>query len=357
MIEVINDKLKHFKPNDTKALKVVFMSFDCAISIAHWRSLTPAKYLSKENGVHVNVIFSHIRKEVVDWADIVVFQRAYTEIAKKMLTYCNLRNKVTVYDIDDNFYEYPDTIEYKNINRDKIRSDVLSVMDYCDAITTTTPTLKSVLKKYNKNKDIYVLPNCLDLEFWDKPINFQNDDLIRIGYVGGNFHLSDMEMVLPAIYNILEKYPNVIFEVLGMKTSLDEHFPNRVIHHDPIDIHILPKFLAEHRFDIAIAPLIDNSFSASRSNIRLLQHTFFNSACVLSPVGSYKEAVDSGFRGSVAENNTNSWVDKLSELIENVDMRNEMVRISRSWCIKNYNIASNSIKWFRAYKDIINKVY
>ena len=71
----ITDKLQYFKPNDTKNLKVSFLSFGCPESISHWRSVVPAKSLAEIHKVHTNVIYTDVRKEVLDWSDIVVFQR------------------------------------------------------------------------------------------------------------------------------------------------------------------------------------------------------------------------------------------------------------------------------------------
>jgi len=354
---VVNDKLKYFRPTDSDDLKIVFMSFCCPMSICHWRSVSPAKSLAKIHGIPTTVIFDHIRKEVVDWADVVVFQRVTGDTAKKLVTYCNLKNITTIYDIDDNFLEYPDTEEYKDINTDDVKNNVLNILNDCDAITTTTPELKNSLKRHLGNKNIYTLPNYLDFEFWSRNIKYHDDEFIRIGYLGGSYHISDLQMILIPLFRILEKYPNVKLEIIGMNTSLNEYFPNRVIYHAPMDFDKLPDFLANNHFDIAIAPLLDNTFSASRSNIRLLQHSLFDTVCILSPIGTYKQSVTDGFSGLIADNNDEDWISKLSYLIENKTERINRAKSGKSWVIKNYNMNSHSIKWLRAYKDIIKKIY
>jgi len=354
---IVKDRLRHFKPNDTDNLKVSFLTFCCPESIAHWRSMTPAKYLAT-NSVHTTVLYEHIRKEVIDWSDVVVFQRATGIGAKKLLTYCNMANKVTVYDMDDNFFDFPNTVEYEKIDRQQIIDSVLEIMNGCDAITTTTPILKQEFKKHLGKRDIYVLPNCLDYSFWKDDWKVTRDDgFIRIGYVGGSFHISDTEMVLPALYAILKKYDNVIVEIIGLKTSLDEYFEGRVIHHEPVEMKELPKFLSSHPFDIAIAPLLNNTFSACRSNIRLLQHSVYNTPCVVSPIGSYKEAIDKKFPCVVADDTIDSWIEGMSKLVEDVQLREKLGSSAHWWGYENYNIEKHVLKWYRAYKDIIKKVY
>ena len=354
---VVTDKLKYFRPNDTNGLKVVFLSFSCLPSISHWRSISPAKAMAKNCNVHTNVIFEHIRKEVLDWADIVVFQRLIGDMAKKLVTYCNLKNLVTIYDIDDNFYEYPDLEEYANIDKKYTKNSVLDILNDCDCVTTTTSYLKKVLKSNLPHKNIYILPNHIDYEFWSKDIKYNNDEIIRIGYLGGDYHISDLQMVLPVIYKILEKYSNVKFEVIGMLTTLDKYFPDNVVHHKPMAIENLPTFLSENHYDIAIAPLLDNTFSEARSNIRLLQHSLFDTACVFSSVGSYKESYESGFSGVMVNNDFDSWFNAISDLIENKEKRKNISNSAKLWTYKNHNIDTQAIKYVRAYQDIFKKAF
>ena len=58
-----------------------------------------------------------------------------------------------------------------------------TAMGMADAITTTTPILADVYREFNKN--VIVLPNCIDTHIW-QPADMVKSDEVRLFWSGGD---------------------------------------------------------------------------------------------------------------------------------------------------------------------------
>ncbi len=75
--------------------------------------------------------------------------------------------------------------------------------------------------------------------------------------------------------------------------------------------------------DIGLAPLPDNRFTKGKCGFKILQYAAAELPVIASPVGVNAEYVCDGVTGFHAIN-TSQWVDKISELIENAELRKRM---------------------------------
>lgn len=118
-------------------------------------------------------------------ADIIVFQRPDTPDKTKAIELLKKAGKKIVFDNDDTYR--PDSgfpkleIMGNKTMVEEINEELYKNVKQADLVTTTTDFLAQEYKPLNKN--VVVLPNCIDPFDWSEPKRNKGDK-VRIGLVG-----------------------------------------------------------------------------------------------------------------------------------------------------------------------------
>lgn len=247
-------------------------------------------------------------------------------------------------DIDDNYLDVPESNllydKFKSGKRD--RAMLSTILSFADALTVSTEPLKERLHAHIKGihgitKPIYVIPNFNDLKDWDFVRATPDPEKIVIGYTGSNSHQDDLKMCLPAIANLMKKYPQLHLEMIGSvpKDRIKETFGYAGFDDSGLQrIKLLPatatfkeypQYLSEQKWDIGIAPLVDTAFTRSKSHIKWMEYSALKIPCVASRVYPYfmqlkgRKTIIDEKTGLLARNN--EWEAKLEKLIKNPELR------------------------------------
>jgi glycosyltransferase involved in cell wall biosynthesis len=236
-------------------------------------------------------------------------------------------------------------------------------------MTVSTPQLGREYFPYNNN--IFIVPNYLDQDVWgNQPLVKKNDDKIRIGWCGGNAHADDLKMISLVLEKIVKKYNGkVIFETMGMtRKELAGVFPMPAhndlcpscgfegeLHHYPGEsLTDYPIAVASKGWDIALAPVINNSFNNCKSDLKIKEYSALGLPIIASPIVPYVAAAQSGSAVIFADS-FDEWYNKIVDLIENPDKRTEIGRKNKEW-MSQYWIQDNIYKIFEVYKQVIQMV-
>jgi glycosyltransferase involved in cell wall biosynthesis len=90
--------------------------------------------------------------------------------------------------------------------------------------------------------------------------------------------------------------------------------------------------------DIGLAPLPDNRFTRGKCSFKVLEYSSAGLPVVASPVGTNSEYVNDGTTGFLVTD-TRQWIDRITELIENPDLRKIMGREGRGYA-QNFDISA-----------------
>lgn len=237
------------------------------------------------------------------------------------------------------------------------------------AFGLTVSTNQLAREYFAYNPTIYVIPNYLDKDRWDNPIVKRDDGKIRIGWFGGNAHREDLLMVASVIDRIVdESKGKVVFETMGMMPNeLHNVFQGRSMaepcpscgyegekHHWPGESwNDYPMVLASKGWDIAIAPVIDNSFGNCKSDLKIKEYAAAGIPVIASPVVPYKEAAKNNAQVIFAES-FEEWYNGIKALIKNPQRREEIQKQNKEW-ISQYWIQDNVGKIFEVYSQILTK--
>ena len=117
---------------------------------------------------------------------------------KAALNYFKQKHIVTVIDIDDSWSLSPHHPQYATHKIYKIDEQIKDVLRLGDYVTTTTPIFAEEIKKFNKN--VKVLPNSIDPDDERFKVNKKPSKFLRVGMIMGSSHEYDM-MLLNNICN------------------------------------------------------------------------------------------------------------------------------------------------------------
>ena len=153
---------------------------------------------------------------------------------------------------------------------------------------------------------------------------------IRIGDIGTPTHDADLDVVAEAMLILQKKYGSKIeIEVIGGFQKRTPTFGKRVGLPKKNDYPNFVNWLQQRvHWDIGIIPLVDDEFNQSKSYLKFLEYAALDMAIVVSDVKTYNEVAKDRVNSISVENLADKWVDALSNLIDNPELRNKLAEIA-----------------------------
>lgn len=203
-------------------------------------------------------------------------------------------------------------------------------IELSDALIVSTPYIKEMVQEMFPGKPVYVIPNSIDFKVWDS-IDMDKvakvpkpEGIVRIGYTGCANHDGDLLMIKRPILKLLDEFPNLEFVTSHLPPSWKDVEHPRVGNLNRwVTIDKYPAELAGWQLDIGVAPLRDNHFNRSKSNLRWLEYSALKIPTVMSPVRSFRDCVKDGETGLFAASEQ-EWYDALKSLVLDEEKRRKI---------------------------------
>jgi hypothetical protein len=259
----------------------------------------------------------------------VQFQRSATENHLKIhrdfrINVQPMHKVPLVYEIDDLITDIPKWNFAHEYYKDNI-SHAEAMMRESDAIVVSTPVLKKVYSKYNRNIDI--IPNHLAKFIWGeiepKHDKFIEGSKIRILWAGSQNHFKHPTMIsapnggdfgnplISFIKNTVDKYQWVLMGAIPLEL---EDVIDKIEFHKWQNTWQYPRYVKSLNADIGIAPLIKNIFNDSKSNIKALEYTACGIPGVYSNAAPYSNL-------SITCETEEYMIDRIEALASDIDLR------------------------------------
>jgi glycosyltransferase involved in cell wall biosynthesis len=260
-----------------------------------------------------------------------------------------------VLDGDDDFYNIKEDNFgwWTKVTKEETRH-VQTMYELSPWVTTSTEYLAEQFrtKRPGHHKDtVIVLPNYVSRDY--KHPKFDNGDKVVIGYFGGASHYYDLHSTgFPeALEKLMHENKNIHFVTAGM--MLEKYVPKgRYTYIEGERGHGWYKnAFGKLNYDISVAPLEDNEFAQSKSDIKWQESAMIPAAFLASRVGPYK-ALNPKL-GRTTPNTTEDWYKSLKQLVEDVEYRNSLRDNANSYVKENLLIENN----WQHIKDMFEKVY
>jgi glycosyltransferase involved in cell wall biosynthesis len=306
---------------------------------------------------------------------VVVKQMDNPQAAAAFFFFAEKYNTPVIMDLDDDYLSVkPDQPAWKYYHPGSQKRAVFAAaLSLVDALFLSTEPLQKSYRKwlaevYGIETPSFVLPNCSRFEDWPElPERLEKKNL-TIGYAGSITHNADLQMVFPAVFEVMEKYPLVDFESFGAlhKETFDmlvKGQPQKLINRVKLTTgghsweHYPPRLTGKD-WDIGICPLVDDTFTRGKSHIKWMEYTMTNIPTVASKVYPYFEPVhgvptiEDGKTGFLAST-TEEWVMLLSKLVEDHSLRREIATNAYEAIGKNWQYDQWAHRWADALNDVL----
>ncbi len=331
VIPIIPDKLSDMWKNKTDYPFI----YRTLYAFIHNRLLRYLKYLYVIiNAPKYDVIF--IQKIVLD---VILF---------KLLV---MRNKNIIFDFDDNILNPSENNLSSRLRLFYNQRKVSYTFKNSRIVLAGNDYLKECCKNYSSN--IIVFPTLVNLDLF--PYRDKTPDTYKlvIGWVGmGEYHIPFLRLLVPPLLELQKKY-KIKFKLIGARGIQEITDMLSEIEDCEIIDWVKPSEIAEEisTMDICVMPLIEGFAGAGKCGLKILEYMAVGVPVVCSPVGVNKDIVINGENGFWADNER-EWIEKLSKLIEDKNLRENFSIKGRLTIEKKYSCQKRFPDWLEFFYQL-----
>jgi glycosyltransferase involved in cell wall biosynthesis len=330
-------------------MKVLFLIQGFSVAASRYRVLQYIPYLQSK-GVETTVrLYPRTLKENFQFFndlsqyDIVFLQRK--RFNQPRLGLLRRRAKRILYDFDD-------SVMYRNSKaKDPISSSrrrrFVQMVKNSDFVIAGNEFLKSEVLPLNQN--VEVIPTAIDQERYHLKIYPVQQERVTLGWIGDHGSIHYLEKMRPIFERIGAKYPHV-----ELKIVCDTFFDCGRMKVIKKDWSSEEEVADLQGFDIGLMPLVDDPWSWGKCGLKIIQYQGVGVPVVCSPVGINKDLVENGANGYWAMT-PEEWEKKLSLLIEDSELREQMGREGRRRVLESYTCQACAPRLFSILTRMMEK--
>lgn len=349
-------------------------------AVGYFRFLMPVNYMNSNMNVHIETAVLN----KIDYGNDDLYKYDVIHFHANALQYKPFRESINklkdanvklIMDCDD-YWVLPKTSPYYGIH--KVDEYIHKYLPIVDAVTTTTSLFRDVLRHFNKN--VYILPNCIDKslkQYENKPTVHSR---LRIGLVGGASHLydlklldgiakllskelvNDIQLVLCgfdtrgvsrpefSIWNEFEQLMTDDYRILDIEYMIhlcrynESEYPNEI--NMPYR-RVWSKGIYEYAsvyndIDVLIAPIENNKFNCMKSELKGIEAGTMGKALIASNVGINKLVYTNGKDAILIDNcrGPKQWAKAIKLLLRDKSLLNKLKTGLNDMVDTNYSIDS-----------------
>lgn len=263
----------------------------------------------------------------------IIFERLFKTLGCKL-----------VFDFDDAIWFFDVSEGNKKFSYLKNPQKIAGIIGISDLVFAGNRYLANYAEKHNSK--VLIIPTTIDTDrYTQKEIKEKNS--ICIGWSGSLTTIVHFKYAISFLKKIKAKYGEKVYvKLIGYPGFIE----------DGLDIKTQAwekesevKDLME--IDIGIMPLPDDEWARGKCGLKGLQYMALGIPTVMSPVGVNSEIINDGYNGLLAKTEE-QWVEKLSLLIEGLDIRRKLGANARKTVELKYSVSSNKERYFDAFNKL-----
>ncbi len=283
--------------------------------------------------------------------DIIFIQREALLLGSSFFEKQFYKRSKVVFDFDDSIWLLDTSPENKKFDFLKNPHKTKINIQHAHAVIVGNNFLANYAKQYNNN--VTIIPTTIDTDF-HKPIktetilNKTQTNKIVIGWSGSISTIKHFEIAIPALIEVQKKYPNKIeIHVIGQGNYLHPEIKT-------IFKNWAPDTETENLncFDIGIMPLPNDEWVKGKCGLKGLSYMACGIATIMSNVGVNSQIIQHGVNGLLVSNQ-NEWVNALSLLIENAELRNQLGEAGEITVVEKYSVSANKQTYLHVLNSLI----
>ncbi len=321
-------------------MKILFLTLgDETVPSSRTRVYQFLSHLKKEGnwykvlncGSKVKTIYALLRLLIfAPFYDIVFIQKVLLPYFYQRVLRLLKRN--IVFDFDDAIYTYDavSSDREKEKVRKVYRPRLEGILQISRLVTVENEETAAFASSFCKN--ILKITGPIDTDRYSPkiPKTFRKKK-VTLGWIGSSTTTPHIKEMFPCFKKLVGKYSHIEIKLIGARSFDTNNVPARFV-----DWSLSTEVTELEDFDIGIMPLPDNEWARGKGGYKLLQYMAISIPSVASPVGINKKLIKEGENGFLASSEE-EWLDKLAQLIEDKDLREQMGRRGREIAEREYS--------------------
>jgi len=215
-----------------------------------------------------------------------------------------------------------------------------------DAMTVGNRFLKNEVLKVDQQKKVFIIPTCIDTNLYPKKKRVSNRQEIILGWIGTKGNLKYLKKLEPVFEIIRQRFPQAKLKIVSNDFYDSSH----------LSTVKKPWKLEEENedlisFDIGLMPLNDDLWSRGKCGLKIIQYLSVGVPAICTPVGINSDIIKDGENGFWATNDQ-EWVDRLTTLIQNQELRYQMGLKGIETVEREYSLGVTSEKFFYVLQSL-----
>jgi glycosyltransferase involved in cell wall biosynthesis len=219
-----------------------------------------------------------------------------------------------------------------------------------DAVTVGNRFLGDEVLRASRRKKVVLVPTCIDTTLYPRKKEVSESKEFVLGWIGTKGNLHYLSRLEPVFKEIGQRFPQIRLKIVS----------NDFIGSSSLPVIKKPWRLEDENedllsFDVGLMPLGDDLWSKGKCGLKIIQYLSVGVPAVCTPVGINRDIVRDGENGFWAAS-PSEWVDRLSRLIEDPDLRRSMGLRGIETVEKEYSLTVTSEKLLGVLRELAGRV-
>lgn len=302
------------------------------LSLRGWKIIfSKGKLLQKAAAILVGFVRRWLLMFTIGKYDYVFIHREAAPAGPPVFEWiiAKLWRKKIIYDYDDAIW-IPVASENNRLAKYvKWFSKVKAICRMAYKVSAGNQFLADFAKPYCKR--VEVVPTVVDTEKEHNRVQMQLTGKPAIGWTGTFSTLKYLEILVPVITRLQEKYAFTFVIIANKDPQLPVKDYRFIQWNKETEINDLLSF------HVGVMPLLDGEIEKGKCGFKAIQYMALGIPAVVSPVGVNSVIVENGKNGFTAKDEM-EWEQRLEELLKNPEMRKKFGEESRTKIESEYSV-------------------
>jgi glycosyltransferase involved in cell wall biosynthesis len=281
-------------------------------------------------------------------ADIAIIQREAIQLGTTVYESALARSPAKlVFDFDDAIWLADTSPANRRMGWLKRPGKVPRLIGLADQVWAGNRYLVAYARRFNSAVEL--VPTTVDTDRHRPASRAGRDGHVCLGWTGSPSTIKHFELVVPVLRRLRERFGDrIAVRVIG-----DGAYRN-----DALGITGLPwreetEVEDLSAIDIGLMPLPDDEWAKGKCGLKALQFMAMELPVVTSPVGVNTEIIDDGRNGYLARAD-DEWFERLSALIESVQLRAQLGNAARETVLQRYSVESQRGRYLALLEGLVS---
>jgi GT2 family glycosyltransferase/glycosyltransferase involved in cell wall biosynthesis len=251
-----------------------------------------------------------------------------------LIQYKKQTNMRIVLGVDDLLTDIPSYNPFSKLTPSDTATRIKLACSLADCLVVSTEKLAETYSQFHKNT--VIIPNRLSQTIWHNlGVTNPPQEKLRIGWAGAAQHQHDLKLLKPVIEATQGCCDWVIFG--EPPKSISQAYYQ---HHQPVALADYAEKLNSLQLDLAVAPLVDNSFNQAKSNLKLLEFGTLGIPVIASDLAPYLNSP-----ANLQANNPDAWINTIQLYHKNRNLLEQHGKALQEWVQDQYILEDHLQDW------------